>query len=142
MNDPIVVASALMFPYGCTSCINPEAPFLDTQYDNPVGRVYVCSKCARDAARTFGWTSGKKLNELKNAADTIRDNEKQMEEIQAVVNDLIEATKTKDAIVKAQEITIDKLQGELKQFEHLVSGLDAKAEEMRNYAVGIRGSEA
>jgi hypothetical protein len=59
----MLVDTAALFPYAC-SCGNAHGPLLDTFFENAVGRVYVCKRCAKTYARLYGFAPGKRLDEV------------------------------------------------------------------------------
>ena len=117
-------------PEPCSLCGNNTGPFTLTdkmyiQFVTPnaagtgpkTSAVIICQGCARDIARINGFSQGKKLEELKAAADQIREWEKEIGNIRETNSKLVEQT---EAFRRhASELTSerDQLLGRVHQLE-------------------------
>ncbi len=72
MLEPIIVDHPSQFPTNCVGCTSQTGPMLDTHREiDGYGRIYLCSRCAKNHARILGFTDGKRLDELEAAADSL-----------------------------------------------------------------------
>lgn len=92
MLEWILVDHAPLYPQQCILCDSQKGPHLDTHRElsiNGTGwRIYVCQECARRAARGFGFTKGKRMDQLMKTNELIAQRER---EIQKASVDLAEA---------------------------------------------------
>lgn len=58
-------------PWGCVHCTSAQGPLADTYAQNALGRMYVCKSCARRLNRVFGFTPGKRLEQLSASLETV-----------------------------------------------------------------------
>jgi len=80
MLEPMVVDHPSQFPTNCIGCTSQTGPMLDTHREiDGYGRIYVCSRCAKNHARIFGFVDGKRLDELEAAADSLVEKNRQLE---------------------------------------------------------------
>jgi len=72
MLEYVVVDHPLVFPQACFGCISQKGPTLDMQREIlGYGRLYLCLRCAKNAARLFGLTDVGKLDQLEANAEQI-----------------------------------------------------------------------
>lgn len=88
MREPMIVPAPTIAPWGCSFCQSATGPLLDTFYENPLGRQYVCKKCARSHARGFGFAPGKRMDELSDAAALLEVKEAELVAQQAQIEGL------------------------------------------------------
>jgi septal ring factor EnvC (AmiA/AmiB activator) len=75
----IAVEYPTMFPQACVACTSQKGPIADTFRDLPgYGHVYVCERCAKSFARIFGYSDGKRLDELENASKLLVERERDL----------------------------------------------------------------
>ena len=99
MIAPEVVQTAAMYPMHCVGCTNVYGPFIDFERETHSGRIYLCRDCARTAARLFGFSKGKKLEELSAAAVSLETATERIAELEALTVQLAPIEAEKDAVI-------------------------------------------
>jgi hypothetical protein len=133
--EPFIVETAELSPRACVGCWGNIGPFVDVgEVDIPTVNgpipfhVYLCKRvCARSVARVAGFAPGKKMNELANAAEQLRQAEKDVEAYRGAVDELTMRLSLQGSELGHVTEDRDQLQGRVAQLE-LVIGEKARAE--------------
>jgi len=113
MIEPQIVETAAMYPMHCAGCTNVYGPFVDFERETHAGRIYLCRKCARTAARLFGFSKGRKLEELSNAAESLESAQALIADLEHQVEILYPIEGAKDAVIKDLEEQIQALESQM-----------------------------
>ena len=119
MIDFIAVEFPAIFPQACVACTSQKGPIADTHRDLPgYGHVYVCERCAKSFARIFGYSDGKRLDELENASKLVVERERDLAKMSEAL------AWTRQHLQDAQHQITD-LQGKLRDSDNRVESLRA-----------------
>ena len=123
MIDYTAVEFPAIFPQACVACTSQKGPIADTHRDLPgYGHVYVCERCAKSFARIFGYSDGKRLDELENASKLVVERERDLAKMAEAL------AETRTQLQNARHQVTD-LQGKLRDSDNRLESLRAAMRE-------------
>lgn len=129
MREPMVVDRAVMAPNAC-KCGNTQGPLLDTFFEDRVGRVYVCKRCARMYARAFGFAPGKRMDELNEASALVEVKDAEIARLVATIEEVrIEAGAERRTVKELRE-RLEYANGVMQSTRHLATSIEQSAHEL------------
>lgn len=129
MHEFTLTGTGPIFPHCCIAC-NSQHDLIDTMSETAIGRVYFCKSCARRCARIFGFSPGKKLDELQNASEILVRKEAEQEKLLEEITGLRMECGTERKTVKDLQGRLQYAEGRLQQIEHLAATVERGAREL------------
>ena len=123
--EPLIVETAQLSPRHCIGCGGNIGPFVDVAeveiptVNGPIPfHVYLCHRiCARAVARVGGYSSGKRMNELSNAAEQLREKEKELAALVEKRDGLLDTVKSLTVLGESKDERIAFLEGRVSQLQ-------------------------
>lgn len=142
MREPMLVDHAMHLPNACCICTNTQGPFADTFFEDRAGRKYVCKRCAKTLARTFGLAAGKRMDELENVAVLLEQKDLELAEAVAAVEELRAGARSESAKVKELRAQLETVEGRLAAVAHVAALVGEGARELVGIAADPPSLEA
>src|SRR6266496_2041770 len=98
-----MVEAPILWPTRCATCPSQKGPMLDTgnEYPTPggIGRLYLCRQCLRHGARLAGFSKGKEMDRLVNAAEELEALGKDISFKEEMINDLVKQVEDQRKVI-------------------------------------------
>lgn len=130
MREPMIVDHAPHIPCACCVCTNQTGPFADTFFEDRAGRKYVCKRCAKSHARVFGFSAGKRMDELSDAASLVEAKDAELAKAQATIEELRLANGGERATVKDLRSRLEDATGKLQLTGKMAASVEQQAHEL------------